>query len=107
MRDFFLAADDMYTFLQGFFALFPEYQGRPFFVTGESYAGHYVPALSAKIVRENAQNPNSKINYIGSAVGVLCDDFWGGGREHFGLTKLCQNGMTDPLVQYGSYGDYA
>eukprot|EP00694_Reclinomonas_americana_P006486 EC796759.1.p1 GENE.EC796759.1~~EC796759.1.p1 ORF type:complete len:195 (+),score=69.69 EC796759.1:42-626(+) len=35
-------ADDMYTFLQGFMQLFPEYQNRALYLTGESYAGHYV-----------------------------------------------------------------
>ena len=34
-------ANDMLDFLQEFMAKYPSYKGRPFFVTGESYAGHY------------------------------------------------------------------
>jgi len=30
-------AQDTYTFLQGFFKRFPQFAGRPFWVTGESY----------------------------------------------------------------------
>jgi carboxypeptidase C (cathepsin A) len=39
----------MYKFLTGFVAKYPEFANRPFFITGESYAGHYVPAISAYV----------------------------------------------------------
>lgn len=29
----------------------PEYKKRSIFITGESYAGHYIPAISAEVVR--------------------------------------------------------
>jgi len=32
-----------------FLEKYPEFKGRPLYVTGESYAGHYVPAISAYI----------------------------------------------------------
>ena len=37
-------AEDMYQFLQTFFSHFPKYN-TTFFVFGESYAGHFVPAI--------------------------------------------------------------
>ena len=42
-------AEDAYQSLQGFLERFPEYAGRPFWVAGESYGGHYVPNLALKV----------------------------------------------------------
>ncbi len=38
-------ANEMYEFLQVFLKRYPQYVGRPFFITGESYAGHYIPGI--------------------------------------------------------------
>jgi carboxypeptidase C (cathepsin A) len=43
-------AQDNYNFLQGFFSEFPEFSTNKFFITGESYAGVYVPTLSSLIL---------------------------------------------------------
>ena len=40
-------AADLYIGLQGFFSRYPELQDRPLFITGESYAGKYVPSIGA------------------------------------------------------------
>eukprot|EP01095_Lingulamoeba_sp_RSL-Kostka_P002818 TRINITY_DN13735_c0_g1_i1.p1 TRINITY_DN13735_c0_g1~~TRINITY_DN13735_c0_g1_i1.p1 ORF type:complete len:451 (-),score=92.76 TRINITY_DN13735_c0_g1_i1:62-1378(-) len=79
------AADDVYIFLQLFFKLYPKYLQHPFYVFGESYGGHYVPAIGSKIIKEN-QNPNNnmKIKINGCAVG---------------------DGWVDP-IQYKSYPVY-
>ena len=54
----------MYTFLQGFFKEFPQYQTSDFHIFGESYAGHYVPAISHKIWQMNkAGNEPSEEQY--------------------------------------------
>jgi len=79
-------AADFYTFLQNFFKMYPQYASLPFFITGESYGGHYVPAISAYIVYQNTHTAFPKINLKGLAVG---------------------NGWIDPLVQAGSYGPFA
>ena len=66
-------ADDLYDALLQFFKLFPEYAKNPFYATGESYAGKYVPAITYKIHTENqaAGNPH-KINLAGMAIGKNC-----------------------------------
>jgi cathepsin A (carboxypeptidase C) len=77
-----MIAEDMYHFLQQFFAAHPEYQQNEFFVFGESYGGHYAPSISARIHQGNVNNEGIKINLKGLGVG---------------------NGLTDPLIQYRYY----
>lgn len=38
-------ATDLYAAMQSFFKEFDEYQPRPLFIMGESYAGKYVPSI--------------------------------------------------------------
>jgi len=77
-------SNDMYSFLQLFFQGHPEYQKQPFFVFGESYCGHYVPAVTHKIWANNKVPPKGAItiNLKGTAVG---------------------NGLTDPYTQFAAY----
>lgn len=77
-------ASNMHTFLQGFYAKFPKYQKVPFFVFGESYAGHYVPAITHKIWQENKAGSGLKIPLAGLAIG---------------------NGLTNPEEQYKWYAE--
>jgi len=55
--------------LQDFFLKFPEFASNDFFITGESYAGVYIPTLSKEIL-DNAP----EINLKGIAVGDPCTD---------------------------------
>ncbi|KAJ9586808.1 hypothetical protein L9F63_019594, partial [Diploptera punctata] len=68
--------DELYTAMSQFLTLFPELRKVPFYITGESYAGKYVPTLGYTI---HQRNPTSKfkINLAGVAVG---------------------NGFTDPIT---------
>lgn len=69
-------ADDLYDALQQFFSLFPHLRANDFYVTGESYAGKYVPAISYKIHKQQkaVTDPQQKINFKGMAIGDgLCD----------------------------------
>ncbi|XP_066356932.1 serine carboxypeptidase 1-like [Miscanthus floridulus] len=71
-------ANDAYLFLINWLERFPEYKGRPFYISGESYAGHYAPQLAVTILLLNAHN-NSKtiINLQGILVGnPLLDNYW-------------------------------
>lgn len=79
-------SDDMYVFLQSFFKTFPQYQKNDFYVTGESYGGHYVPSTSHRIYVGNQKNEGIHINLKGISIG---------------------NGLTDPSIQYGYYAQLA
>jgi vitellogenic carboxypeptidase-like protein len=50
-------AADLYKGLWTFFDSHPELQQRPFFITGESYAGKYIPSLTHYIMRAAASRP--------------------------------------------------
>jgi len=78
----------MYDFLQHFFQAHPQYVKLPFFAFGESYAGHYIPAVTHQIWLNNKQLPAGAvaINLKGTSVG---------------------NGLTDPAVQYQYYAQMA
>ena len=45
-----------YMALKDFFKGFPEFSSNDFYVTGESYAGVYVPTLSELVMEDNAFN---------------------------------------------------
>uniref|UniRef100_A0A8C5R6K0 Carboxypeptidase n=1 Tax=Leptobrachium leishanense TaxID=445787 RepID=A0A8C5R6K0_9ANUR len=56
-------AEYNYKALKEFFHLFPEFQENDFYITGESYAGIYVPTLAVRV------SEDSSINLKGIAVG--------------------------------------
>ncbi len=63
-------ANDNLTALLKFFKKFPEYQGRDFFITGESYAGIYIPHLANVIIDYNTKSTEAtKINLKAILVG--------------------------------------
>ncbi|KAG8380547.1 hypothetical protein BUALT_Bualt06G0027000 [Buddleja alternifolia] len=79
-------SDDLYDFLQAFFKEHSELAKNDFYITGESYAGHYIPAFAARVHRGNKENEGIYVNLKGFAIG---------------------NGLTDPAIQYAAYADYA
>ena len=81
-------AEDMWEFLQEFMAAYPQYADRDLYITGESYAGHYVPAVTHGIYTRNKDPANAdvKLNLRGFAIG---------------------NGLTDPINQYPQYGNFS
>ncbi|KAJ1344930.1 hypothetical protein BSLG_000445 [Batrachochytrium salamandrivorans] len=93
------AAADVYAFLQLFFQKYTKYSKLPFFVTGESYAGHYIPAIGKTISEGNAEVLASKERLFakGEAENV---------EIHLKGLAI-GNGLTDPLVQYQYYPDMA
>lgn len=46
-------ADQLHTGLVQFFKLFPWLQENDFYITGESFAGKYIPAIAYTIVERN------------------------------------------------------
>ncbi|KAL1213364.1 Serine carboxypeptidase-like 47 [Cardamine amara subsp. amara] len=79
-------SNDLYDFLQAFFKEHPKFAKNDFYITGESYAGHYIPALASRIHSGNKKKEGILINLKGFAIG---------------------NGLTNPEIQYAAYGDYA
>uniref|UniRef100_A0A5B7BLL3 Carboxypeptidase n=1 Tax=Davidia involucrata TaxID=16924 RepID=A0A5B7BLL3_DAVIN len=68
-------AFDSYTFLVNWLERFPEYKTRDFFITGESYAGHYVPQLAQTILHNNKYTNQTMINLRGIAIGNAYIDY--------------------------------
>ncbi|KAG8290774.1 hypothetical protein J6590_076464 [Homalodisca vitripennis] len=75
--------EDLYNAVVQFHELFPNLQGNKFFISGESYAGHYIPALGHKI-HEHNPSAKVKINLVAMMIG---------------------NGWSDPVKQsdYGTF----
>ncbi|KAK7336437.1 hypothetical protein VNO77_16978 [Canavalia gladiata] len=65
-----ITARDNLVFLQRWFTEFPEYSNNDFFITGESYAGHYAPQLAQLIVQTK-----TNISLKGIAIGNPLLDF--------------------------------
>ncbi|XP_020584974.1 serine carboxypeptidase-like 40, partial [Phalaenopsis equestris] len=68
-------ADDSYTFLVNWMERFPQYKNRDFFITGESYAGHYVPQLAYTILMRTKTASGKAINLKGIAIGNAFVDY--------------------------------
>lgn len=63
-------AEDSREFLLRWFYRFPQYRPHSFWLSGESYAGHYVPNLAREIVRGNKRDSAEQpINLQGFLVG--------------------------------------
>ncbi|XP_047314440.1 serine carboxypeptidase-like 40 [Impatiens glandulifera] len=63
-------AHDNYIFLLNWLERFPEYKSRDFYISGESYAGHYVPQLAYTIFQHNkSAKKNRFINFKGLMIG--------------------------------------
>ncbi|KAF7724968.1 hypothetical protein EC973_000549 [Apophysomyces ossiformis] len=91
------AAEDVYAFLQLFFEKFPQYSSLDFHVSGESYAGHYIPAIG------NVLNKKNKGQYMTASMKEYASSL-----SHINLKSLLiGNGLTDPLVQYKYYAEMA
>uniref|UniRef100_A0A182UCJ9 Carboxypeptidase n=1 Tax=Anopheles melas TaxID=34690 RepID=A0A182UCJ9_9DIPT len=76
--------EELYSAVVQFLKLFPDLQTRPFYITGESYAGKYVPALGYTIHQKNGNSSNPWVKLAGMAIG---------------------NGYSDPVNQL-NYGEY-
>ncbi|CAA0812852.1 Serine carboxypeptidase-like 45 [Striga hermonthica] len=60
-----ITARDNLKFLEKWIERFPEFMNRELYITGESYAGHYVPQLASLIIQTKA----NKFNLKGIAIG--------------------------------------
>ncbi|CAN0859670.1 Serine carboxypeptidase-like 20 [Linum grandiflorum] len=60
---------DSHNFLLKWFQLYPEFQQNPFYISGESYAGIYVPTLAVQVVKGITTGAKPDINFKGYLVG--------------------------------------
>ena len=68
------AHDNVMALLQ-WFKQFSEYRDHDFYISGESYAGIYVPTLAYQIVQYNSYTPYAPINLVGIVVGNGVTDY--------------------------------
>jgi serine carboxypeptidase-like clade 4 len=80
-----MVATEMFTFLQKFFQTYPQFAKSKFFITGESYAGHYIPAITAHILEMNEKGGYPRINLQAIAIG---------------------DGLIDPVSMAKSWGPF-
>ncbi|GMI74863.1 serine carboxypeptidase-like 45 [Hibiscus trionum] len=72
-----ITARDNLVFLQNWFLKFPHYRNRSLFITGESYAGHYIPQLAELMTQFNKKEKlfNLKGIALGNPVLEFATDF--------------------------------
>jgi carboxypeptidase C (cathepsin A) len=78
----------MYSTIQSLFRIHPILQGKAIYFTGESYAGHYIPAIADYILELNKHATNN-IDFVLNVKGLALG-----------------NGWTDPEIQY-NFGEFA
>jgi len=66
-----VAAEDNWEFVKGFLKLYPQLKTSPFWLTSESYGGHYVPTLAQLILQENKGEVDFKGVIIGNPLLYL------------------------------------
>ncbi|CAN6242191.1 unnamed protein product [Urochloa humidicola] len=68
-------AADTHKFLLKWFKLYPEFQSNPFYISGESYAGYYIPTLTDEVVKGVEPRINLKGYMIGNAATDVNYDY--------------------------------
>ncbi|CAN7009967.1 hypothetical protein Bca4012_029647 [Brassica carinata] len=100
-----ITAKDNLVFLQKWFKRFPQYLNRSLFITGESYAGHYVPQLAQLMIQYNKKHHlfNLKGIALGNPVLEFSTDF-NSRAEYFWSHGL----ISDPTYRmFTSYCNYS
>ncbi len=77
--------EHMGIFLTKFYKKYPEFKNKPLYISGESYAGHYIPFI-ADYLLEKPEFKEQGIELAGIAIG---------------------NGWVDPGNQYSGYSPFA
>ena len=81
-RNYRMYSDAFYTFILRFMEKYPEYKGRELFITGVSYAGHFIPPMASLILEKH----NADLNLKAVAIG---------------------NGWVNPIIHYHSYPTFS
>ncbi|KAM0031629.1 putative carboxypeptidase D [Helianthus debilis subsp. tardiflorus] len=96
-------ADDSYVFLVNWLERFPQYKSRDFYITGESYAGHYVPQLAYTILHNHKKTNQTIINIKGIAIGnAWIDDETSlkGLYDHWWTHAIISDTTHDAIFRY-------
>ena len=80
--------EDLFNFADIFFKVFPRWAKNDFFITGESYAGKYVPAFAHETLRQ-IEAGKSTINLKGDGAGQLLQ---------LNLRVLAYSGQLDVIL---------
>lgn len=102
-----ITARDNLVFLHRWFAKFPQYRQRDLFITGESYAGHYIPQLAKLMLQSNKKERqfNLKGIALGNPVLEYATDF--NSRAEFfwshGLISDSTYNMFTSVCNYSRY----
>ncbi|KAI4304190.1 hypothetical protein MLD38_039739 [Melastoma candidum] len=75
-------ASDTHHFLLKWFELYPEFLSNPFYISGESYAGVYVPTLALEVVNGIEKAAKPLINFKGYLIGNGVADVVFDGNSH-------------------------
>ncbi|KAL4580952.1 hypothetical protein LXL04_017158 [Taraxacum kok-saghyz] len=101
-------ADDAYIFILNWLERFPQYKTRDFYITGESYAGHYVPQLAYKILLNNKKTNQTIINIKGIAIGNawVDDETSESGMFDYWWTHAINSDAThNAILKYCDFGN--
>ncbi|CAB4264126.1 unnamed protein product [Prunus armeniaca] len=100
-----ITARDNLLFLQKWLEKFPQYKNRSLFITGESYAGHYVPQLAELMLQYEGYQFNLKGIALGNPVLEYTTDF--NSRAEFfwshGLISDSTYNMFTSVCNYSRY----
>ncbi|KAJ3552650.1 hypothetical protein NM688_g4041 [Phlebia brevispora] len=91
------AAEDVYAFLQLFFAKYPQYASAPFHIAAESYGGMFGPHIGSVIHEKNKMLASMFASRPGLATELKTINL---------VSIILANGHTDPKVQFSSIPQY-
>ncbi|KAL5705816.1 hypothetical protein ACHQM5_024061 [Ranunculus cassubicifolius] len=95
---------DNYRFLINWLERFPEYKGRDLYLSGESYAGHYVPQFAHVILEKNKKPIQTQaINLKGIIIGnAFIDDYfhYKGSAEFYYSHAIISQQLKDEFYEY-------
>ncbi|GAA5868400.1 hypothetical protein JCM1840_006979 [Sporobolomyces johnsonii] len=82
-------AEDVYAFFQLFYEKFPKFKDVPFHISGESYAGTYIPNIASTMHKYNQNKPTP------SSLTIPLE------------SVLIGNGLTDAYTQFASVPEWS
>ncbi|KAJ0094539.1 hypothetical protein Patl1_17023 [Pistacia atlantica] len=102
-----ITARDNMMFLQNWFVKFPQYRNRSLFITGESYAGHYIPQLAQLMLEFNKKENlfNLKGIALGNPVLEFATDF-NSRAEYFWSHGLISDSTYTMFTSFCNYSRY-